>query len=248
LRCRACGHGFVENRPPLAELTRIYRGDPTHDPRTKIVSYENRPDCRPIIDGILARSPERGDSLDVGSGDGCFSFLLSRFGYRPFLIDLDPRAELAAAHVPGATFSSVLFEDYRAERPLSAIVMSQILEHSLDPLAWLKRAAKMLSANGVLAIALPNFAGPYRLFGRRDPFIIPPIHLNYFTPASLRAAMKNAGLVNLGMRSWSRVNTGHPTRKLSVGRRLLGHIWNAGSSVLNPTPFGIILVAYAKRA
>ena len=98
-----------------------------HTTREEIVSYEDRTECRPIIDGILSRSPERGDSLDIGSGDGCFSFQLSQLGYRPFLIDLDPRAEQAAAHVPGAIFSRTRFEDFHANRPLSAIIMSQIL-------------------------------------------------------------------------------------------------------------------------
>ncbi|HZK80823.1 MAG TPA: methyltransferase domain-containing protein, partial [Humisphaera sp.] len=148
----------------------------------------------------------------------------------------------------GAIFARTRFEDFHADRPLSAIVMSQILEHALDPLQWLSRAAAMLSSQGILAIALPNFAGPYRVLGRRDPFIIPPIHLNYFTPASLKIALRKSGLNGLGMKSWSRVNTGYPTRKMPVSRKVFGHVWNAGASILNSTPFGIILVAYAKRA
>ena len=66
--------------------------------------------------------------------------------------------------------------------------MSHVLEHSLQPLDWLKHAWKLLSDDGILAIALPNFGGVYRFLGERDPWIIPPVHLQFFTPRSLRQA------------------------------------------------------------
>ena len=72
--------------------------------------------------------------------------------------------------------------------------MSHVLEHSLRPLDWLAHAAKLLSPDGILAIAIPNFGGIYRFLGERDPWIIPPVHLQFFTPRSLRRALESSGL------------------------------------------------------
>src|SRR5205814_10170100 len=112
--------------------------------------------------------------------------------------------------VPGATFRLCSLEQFAQDAlnqspPLnfSVIVMSQVLEHALDPLDGLGRAGELLAEDGVLAVAVPNFAGPYQLLGSRDPFLTPPMHLNFFTPRSMRLAMESAGLrvVKLASRS-----------------------------------------------
>ena len=59
--------------------------------------------------------------------------------------------------------------------------MSQVLEHSIEPMEWLLKANSMLSKKGVLIISVPQFKGIYRLLGLRDPYICPPEHLNFFT-------------------------------------------------------------------
>src|SRR6185436_16557697 len=132
----------------------------------------------------------------------------------------DPRARCAVERVPGSTFYACTFEDLTDPGPYDAIVMSHVLEHALDPAAWLGRARALLAPGGVLAIALPNFGGVYRLLGSRDPFIIPPVHLNYFTARSLGLALRAAGLEPTWTGSCSTVNTGDPTRLLRRVRRL----------------------------
>lgn len=250
-RCKACGHGFVSNRPTPEVLNHIYAETDTHLPMDEPSSNEAeaaREAGNRLVDTICALTNERGDSLDVGSGSGVFSYHLHRRGFRPVMIDLDPRAEKAAASIPGGLFRRSSFEDFSHDRPFGAIVMSQVLEHALDPAAWLKKARELLSPKGVLAVALPNFGGVYRVLGDRDPFIIPPIHLNYFTRDSLDRMFRSAGLKPVHFDSSSEVITRHPTRTFSLKRRLMGTAWNAVSGVLNPTSKGIILQGYAVPA
>jgi SAM-dependent methyltransferase len=250
-RCGHCGHGFVANRPTPEVLNHIYAETDSHLPMDEPTSHEAeaaREANNRLVDTICALSPERGDSLDVGSGSGAFSYHLHRKGFRPVMIDLDPRAEQAASAIPGGVFRRSSFEEFSHDRPFGAIIMSQVLEHALDPLAWLTKARQLLSPRGVLAVALPNFGGVYRVLGQRDPFIIPPIHLNYFTRDSLDRMFETAGLKPVRFDSASGVVTRHPARQFSVKRRVLGAAWNAVSGVLNPTAKGIILQGYAVPA
>src|SRR5205807_7246343 len=107
--------------------------------------------------------------------------------------------------------------------PFAAIGMSQVLEHALDPMGWLRHARQLLIPGGVLVIAVPNFSGVYRLLGKRDPFLMPPIHLNYFTPKSLRLAFEAAGLSTVVMQSRSLMAMRNGTGARSMIRRMAGH-------------------------
>lgn len=244
--CVSCGHGFVANRPTLDQLKEIYSGDAHHSCETPVgIDMESRVDCRTLASDIMRLSQERGRSLDIGCGNGGFSYHLAKHGYTPTLIDLDPRAQRAATAIPGASFHLVALEDFADRGPFSAIVMSQVLEHALDPLDWLKRAQRVLSPKGVLAVAVPNFGGIYSFLGARDPFLIPPVHLNFFTPRSLNLAFERSGLRPLRTTSRSELTVSIPGKRTSPKRRLVGGLWNIASLPLNLTSKGIILRGYA---
>jgi 2-polyprenyl-3-methyl-5-hydroxy-6-metoxy-1,4-benzoquinol methylase len=254
--CRRCGHGFVRNRPTLEELRGFYAGLREEGPRRPLTvdALRNRPDCSELVKRIAALTAERSATLDVGCGRGGFSFHLAEHGFAPLtMIDLNPDSAEATRIIPNSTFKLSSFEDFtdrcNNHGTFSAIVMSQVLEHALDPLDWLRRMRDLLSPDGVAALALPNFAGVYRLLGRRDPFLIPPFHLNYFTPRSLRAGLAAAGLDVPKMETTSCITVCSDARRsLSRRRMLLGRLWNSAAWALNSTRFGIILRAYARRA
>jgi hypothetical protein len=72
--------------------------------------------------------------------------------------------------------------------------MSQILEHVSDVNSWMRNAWGLLKRGGTIAIALPNFNSMFRLvLGRRDPYIIPPEHLNFFSTGNLKALLSKHG-------------------------------------------------------
>lgn len=149
---------------------------------------------------MIVPIPLLGRMLDVGAGDGAYAAGLSTLGLTPHLIDLDPRVGLAAQRIPGASSARETFESLSDPGPYQLILMSHVLEHALDPLDWLRRASARLvmpSAHapaGLLVVLVPNFGGIYRLLGSRDPYLIPPVHVNYFTPGSLRRSFELAGL------------------------------------------------------
>ncbi|MGH7214895.1 MAG: class I SAM-dependent methyltransferase [Tepidisphaeraceae bacterium] len=237
-KCRACGHGFVSNLPTLDVIAKLNASESMDHTLGEFTrdAYERRADCREFARRITGLSRVRGYALDVGSGDGSYSYHLWRHGFMPVMIDLDPRAARATELMPGSTFRVSTFEDLPDAGPFGAIVMSQVLEHALGPVAWLRRAREILSPGGVLAIAVPNFGGVYRLRGAHDPFLIPPVHLNFFTARSMRLALESGGLRVARLDTQSRVPAGG-----SVARSA----WNVASRVLDVTSWGIILRAFA---
>src|SRR5688572_3798742 len=163
-RCERCGHGFVVNRPTMDYLAEIYKSDVHHElgDQPGPGYYEGRRDARRLTRSMAGLTEVRGRSLDVGSGDGAFSYHLTKRGFSPLLIDLDPRSQRCAEALPaGASFRLVGFEELDDPGPFGAIVMSQVLEHALDPVAWLEKASRLLSPGGVLGVAVPNFGGVY---------------------------------------------------------------------------------------
>jgi len=252
-RCASCGHGFVANPPSLERLGEIQAaleadtsgsasGQMLAPPRDDL---ENRTFARRIASLTTAR----GKTLDVGCGDGSATLCLSLEGFRPhLLIDFDPRAASTVRHIPNSTFDRIAFEDLSSDAhgPFDVIVMSHVLEHALRPLDWLAHARNLLSRDGLLAIGLPNFGGVYRFLGARDPFIIPPVHLQYFTPSSMRRALERSGLNVVRMESRSGVTLTPVDRPLSFRSKLTRRTWNAGAAVLNRTTRGIVLWAFAR--
>lgn len=75
------------------------------------------------------------------------------------------------------------------------IVMASYLEHEVDPVAVLESCRKRLKADGIIIVKVPNFACFNRILrGKRWSGFRWPDHVNYFTPATLRATAYCAGL------------------------------------------------------
>jgi 2-polyprenyl-3-methyl-5-hydroxy-6-metoxy-1,4-benzoquinol methylase len=73
------------------------------------------------------------------------------------------------------------------------VVMNHVLEHVADPVGFLRDIQRRIKPGGVLHIAVPNVASwSARLSGWAS---YEPYHLMYFTPATLRRTVEQAGFV-----------------------------------------------------
>ncbi|WP_241002282.1 class I SAM-dependent methyltransferase, partial [Pseudomonas viridiflava] len=64
--------------------------------------------------------------------------------------------ELARKNLSTAEFHEALIEDFETSERFDTITMLNILEHVVDPVGVLEKAAGLLSENGVLLIHVPN--------------------------------------------------------------------------------------------
>lgn len=250
---RTCGHAFVHPRPALDEVLACNAEETATSPLTG-TSPQAALGLRDVAEVVaavrsLGETAWTGRMLDVGAGDGAYAAGLSTLGLTPHLIDLDPRIGDAAALIPHATAARETFENLSDRGPYRMILMSQVLEHALDPHAWLRRAKALLTPpptpgtpGGLLVVLLPNFGGIYRLLGARDPYLIPPVHVNYFTAASLRRMIDDAGLTVRRIDSDT-----HVPFSGGLARRTLSVLTTVAAPLLRGTTRGIILRGFAHR-
>jgi 2-polyprenyl-3-methyl-5-hydroxy-6-metoxy-1,4-benzoquinol methylase len=94
--------------------------------------------------------------------------------------------------------SSINIEDYDSEFDL--VYFHQVLEHVMDPIAFLLKVNKALKPGGVVAIGVPNNSGFTaifrRIFKKKFPldygFIQIPYHLRAYGPRALNEVMTKA--------------------------------------------------------
>jgi SAM-dependent methyltransferase len=72
------------------------------------------------------------------------------------------------------------------------VTMLEVIEHVLDPLVVLQHARRLLKPNGILYLTTGN-AQPYRDRLLAWRYVIPEIHVSFFEPCTLEAALTRAG-------------------------------------------------------
>ena len=158
----------------------------------------------------------RGRLLDVGSGAGSWAPRLRAAG-GSHLVALDPSAaalEQARLRYDLAVLGGV--EDVDLDRlgaePFDVIVVADVLEHLVDPWSALRKLRRWASADGLLAVSVPNLRY-YRLIGNlafRGEFeyeragVRDWTHLRWFTQRSLGRALVSCGWLPL---RWGRSRT-----------------------------------------
>jgi 2-polyprenyl-3-methyl-5-hydroxy-6-metoxy-1,4-benzoquinol methylase len=144
--------------------------------------------------------------LDLACGDGLLTALAAPHFQR--VVGVDAAAvHLAAARerLPGAEFHEGLIEELALGEKFDSVFMLNILEHVIDPVVVLHKAASFLKEDGVLIVQVPNAQAINRkiavLMGtlinceELSPFDIKVAgHRRSYTLATLRADIVRAGL------------------------------------------------------
>jgi 2-polyprenyl-3-methyl-5-hydroxy-6-metoxy-1,4-benzoquinol methylase len=100
----------------------------------------------------------RGTSLlDMPCGDGTVTALLAQAFTRVVGLDASSKhLDLARQVLPAAEFHESLIEEFETGERFDTITMLNVLEHVVDPVMVLHKAAGLLSENGVLLVHVPN--------------------------------------------------------------------------------------------
>ena len=133
--------------------------------------------------------------LDVGCSTGMFLRVLKDYGHTN-LVGVDVSLEqLEHCREVNMIHAFRYLTDIPENLVFDLVSLYAVLEHVPNPLDVLEQSAKHLKKNGKLIVDVPNFRSLYRfLSGERWLWLIPPIHLQYFTPRSMRKLAEKAGL------------------------------------------------------
>jgi SAM-dependent methyltransferase len=180
------GAGFYDDHA-------LYTGPETLYASPRLLNWDQR--------RFLAEAPARGARLlDVGCGTGQFLAAARAAGYRVTGIDLSStQIELARRRFRLLDVQALSLEDLAARHPapFDVVTAFQVLEHVVDPRAFLAAIHGLVAPGGHLALGVPHRHG-WRVL--RDPGDVPPNHLTRWSPTALRRALEASGFETLGVR------------------------------------------------
>ena len=203
-RCRGCGFAQPAELPALERyFDRIYDQqwadywvEAEHHATYKDLIFD---DVLDALDERVAARPRR--LLDVGAHAGRLMSLARKRGWDVEGVELNPRTAAQAAASTGAPVHWGSIQTFEADARFDAVTIIDVLEHIPEPRAALERAAAWLRPGGAIVVKVPN-GGAQRLKeaararvrpGYRPTLADNLVHINHFTPGSLRVALERTG-------------------------------------------------------
>ena len=243
VECRGCGLVWIDPLPSAAEVETRYR---TAYSQGEYASFARAQGTRDLIADHRLRAVKNdarpGRWLDVGCSTGSFVAAAGAAGHEAEGLDISLEAvEIAREHGLAAHHGRV--EDFEPTRPYDTVTAFDVLEHSVDPRAFVKRLHGWLVAGGSLVLALPDVASIYpKLLMRSHWFYYwPDEHLFYFDRRTIRRLLGEEGF------EVARVGRATKPLSLSYAARNL-ETFNGGLGRAAMACVGVLPRAWRERA
>ena len=211
-QCSHCSFVFLDPRLTGDELQRLYSDEyflhdgadfgahSASDYETAAVKGSVK---FPEILGWIRRFKPSGEFFEVGCGMGYFLDYARKQGYVVSGIEYAELGVRTCKEKFGLDVRRGSFEEHQAEPDkYDVLFMGDVLEHLIQPLEMLTKACSMVKPAGVVALEVPSMfnslTGRAASFGLRvlstkKKMLLPPYHVNEFTPKTLRAIIERAG-------------------------------------------------------
>jgi 2-polyprenyl-3-methyl-5-hydroxy-6-metoxy-1,4-benzoquinol methylase len=207
--CLACDLGFINPRPRLDAINKLYQIDYYSDTSKHInLGYSNylsrsmRDNFINHAHGRLSLLTEHTDVkgrnlLEIGCATGEYCKVAHQAGMQTIGIDLSEdvirvaRQRYRQLDFRVGSLESLAFADCSFD----IVVAHEVIEHVPSPQAWLKEIQRVLKPGGLVALSTPNLACGRHLgwnswLGLRTSFE----HLYFFSEASINRALSLADL------------------------------------------------------
>lgn len=162
----------------------------------------------------------KGRLLDIGCNEGRGLGFYSQNGFQPEGLEINEKAA-AVARERGFMVHTVSLEQFNPSGFFDVIVLSNVLEHALDPIGMLKHVHRLLQPNGQVWISSPNADSLWRhRLGRYWIHWHVPFHLWHFSPRSLEEILTMARFQITEMQTFSPAIWIAQGLSLAMGRKL----------------------------
>lgn len=222
-KCTSCGLVFISPRLNEAGRTALY--DAPAYFQGKVYSADGEASesgmatllQRTWIDGrldLLSRhGVTSGDMVEVGCAYGMFAEAAIARGFTVSAVEFSADgAEQTAERLGIPVHHGELVTSPHPAGETDVVVGWDVVEHVPDPAAFLRRAFELLRPGGSLCLSCPYVTSlPARLLRARWWTLRPDEHLWHFSPATMTAALRDAGFVDVDV-------TTNPVTKANVGR------------------------------
>jgi len=204
-RCAECGLCFA-NPPPTRKLVESYYFDQEAPSGWELVHYVAATTDRvaywnEFADRLTRLVGKPGRLLEVGPAAGHLLRAAEDQGWAVTGVEASPKFARIVERSGLEVHQGVLETFDAGGAPFDAIVLIDVLEHLVDPVADLRRCRNMLASDGRIVVAtcdIGSFAARY--YGRKwRQYVIS--HTFYWTRRSLALAFERAGLEVLNVSS-----------------------------------------------
>ena len=213
IECETCQFIHVVPLPSAQELEEYYRTsfyeeskpdyfkNAERDREWLNIGYDMKLE---MLEEALREAPETRKTgrrvLDIGSGPGHFLRRAEESGWSAVGLEASPAA-VDFSRGFGVQVHQGYFDGTNVLEELGqfdAIHMQHVLEHTPDPIAFLKGLANLLRPGGAICVEVPNDFSPvqsilHSLEGFPAWWVAPPDHLNYFNRDSLADVFGRCG-------------------------------------------------------
>lgn len=193
VRCVTCGHGSLLDPPPAEVLADAYldAADPVsiREEPGQVATADRDLDA---VESVVGPG-DGGRLLDIGCWTGSLVVAACERGWKAVGIEPSAWAVERAVQRGADVYLGGFDEVDVGPDPFRVIAATDVLEHLLDPAAAARRIASMLEPDGVLFCTVPDAGSrAARALGRRWWAVLP-MHVQYFTRASMHRLLTDAG-------------------------------------------------------
>lgn len=205
-------------RPDIREIKEYYFKD-TYSNLTidQVIQLDSRyyPDTLADSNRIIEKcwSLKKGyDFLDVGAGFGSYSRAAQKKGFHVSACEPNRNARAVFFQTNGFKPDACRFDRkyaYSHKEKYDVVLLSQVLEHIVDPNRIVQNIYTVLRKNGVAAIAVPHFGSALsKIQGKNDMYISPPEHLTFFSKHGLIKLFQRYNFTLEAFETVTKVNKG----------------------------------------
>ena len=171
-----------------------YSQSPMVESSFAVDRYETLTQMLEIYQPTLCQNPQ-GSLLDVGCGTGDFLKVAQQAGWLVTGTEICQDAvDRAVSKVGDCIRQGDITALTLPPASYNLITSYHVIEHLLNPMEQLQQCYRLLAPNGVFFVETPNIKSlGAQIRGAKWSHIIPPEHLLYFSPASLKYALHKAG-------------------------------------------------------
>ena len=203
ISCDHCQTVFYNPRPTPQELVDFYNSDNYRECyQNSSMAGKNFAEARyrqlfKLLDNKHPNLITKKDKhlLDIGCGEGDLLIIAAADSWQVTGTEISPQAaEKANKLLPNRILTGELTNLDLPENSYDLITIYHVIEHLLDPVSILVKIRQLLKPGGIAFIETPNIASlGAKIKGKQWSHIIPPEHITYFQPKSLKYALKQSG-------------------------------------------------------
>ena len=201
--CKKCTQRFTQNVPENDEIGKYYQSENyiSHSDTSKglinFLYHKVRNHTLVQKKKLIEKSIDRhsGNVLDVGAGTGSFLDVMKKAGWNATGIEPEKSAREKAKSLHGLDLleGDALFE--LQPKTFDAITLWHVLEHVHSLHEYVDQLKKLISKDGKIFIAVPNYTSPdQKIYQQFWAAYDVPRHLYHFSPASMKKLLNHHGL------------------------------------------------------